>query len=59
MLEKPVPFLLFAGLMMVVAYTLLVYVFDYQDTFSITWAILYFLLGLMMGGIIRFMDARK
>lgn len=49
----------FTGLMMGVAYTLLVYVFDYHDTFSITWAILFFVLGLMMGGIIRFMDARK
>ncbi|MFS0788211.1 hypothetical protein ABC345_17760 [Shouchella sp. 1P09AA] len=59
MLQKPIPFLLFSGVMMVVAYTLLVYVFDYHDTFSIAWAILFFVLGLMMGGITRFMDARK
>lgn len=59
MLQKPILFLLFTGLMMVIAYTLLVYVFDYHDTFSITWAILFFILGLIMGGIIRFMDARK
>lgn len=59
MFSKNSHLILFSGVLMFSVYLLLVYVFDFGDSFSVAWSILFFLNGLMMGSITVFMDSRK
>ncbi|ALA53044.1 hypothetical protein DB29_02216 [Shouchella clausii] len=44
---------------MFLAYLLLAIVLNFGDSFSITWSILFFIVGLMMGGIIILMSSKR
>lgn len=59
LVSRNIRFILLTGFSMFLAYLLLAIVLNFGDSFSITWSILFFIVGLMMGSIIILMSSKR
>lgn len=59
LVSRNIRFILLTGFSMFLAYLLLAIALNFGDSFSITWSILFFIVGLMMGGIIILMSSKR